>query len=131
MLANTAPDLLVLSVDRWLLGSEDYGNIIWPCKVIPNLNSYDKEFKTITWSMKLENFIPYKIHKTSNFEGIEIPTDWHLTKHKNNPNEEIFGTSVQYTKSLVTTINETHNYIRYILNKMRINSNDKNRIQFD
>jgi hypothetical protein len=129
VLSNTAPDLSVLSVDRLRLGGEDYENVIWPCKVISNLNSYDKEFKTITWSKKLENFMPYEIHKNSNFEDIEIPV--HLTKHKNNPNEEFFGASVQYTKSLVTTINETPNYIKYILNKMRINSNDKNIIKFD
>ena len=42
VLSNNAPDLSVLSVDRWRLcrlGGREYENIIWPCKISPYLSS--------------------------------------------------------------------------------------------
>ena len=78
VLANTAPDLSVLSVDRWRLwrlGGENYGNIIWPCKTISNLQSFDKDLKTVTWNIRLENLIPSDVLSNSNFNQFDLPVE--------------------------------------------------------
>lgn len=88
VLANTAPDLSVLSVDRWRLwrlGGENYGNIIWPCKTISNLQSFDKDLKTVTWNIRLENLIPSDVLSNPNFNQFDLPVEWHLMEHKKNP----------------------------------------------
>ena len=134
VLANTAPDLSVLSVDRWrlwCLGGEDYENIIWPCSIRARLSSYDKGLKTVTWNTKLLNLIPDELLNNEKYKNIEILIDWHLTEHQSKPNEEIFGAFVQYTKDLVSLIPETPNCIRSILTRLRKNLNDKEILIFN
>jgi hypothetical protein len=51
VLSNNAPDLSVLSVDRWRLwrlGGKQYDNIIWPCKISP----YLKKVSRRAWNIR-------------------------------------------------------------------------------
>ena len=64
VLSNTAPDLSVLSVDRWRLwrlGGQDYDHIIWPCRITPILKDYNKLLKMVVWCVKLINYSPDEI----------------------------------------------------------------------
>ena len=58
VLSNNAPDLSVLSVDRWRLwrlGGRQYENIIWPCKISPYLKQVSRRTWNIRWTVSIRN----------------------------------------------------------------------------
>lgn len=134
VLANTAPDLSVLSVDRWRLwrlGGEDYGNIIWPWKTIPYLKKYNKSNKSSLWCIKVTNYLPSDIVSMKQFKDVKLPTDWFNTCHKTDDHAEVFGVSTQYTNDVCSLPLETPNYIRILEFRFLENMNNKNIITFN
>jgi len=134
VLANTAPDLSVLSVDRWRLwrlGGEDYGNIIWPCKTTPYLKKYNKSNKSSLWCIKVTNYLPSDIVSMKQFKDVKLPTDWFNTCHKTDDHAEVFGVSTQYTNDVCSLPLETPNYIRILEFRFLENMNNKNIITFN
>lgn len=134
VLANTAPDLSVLSVDRWRLwrlGGEDYNNIIWPCKTTPCLKEHNKLNKSNLWCIKVINYFPSDLKYLKQFKGVELPTEWFDTIHKSNDHAEVFGISTQYTNDVCSLPAETPNYIRILEFKFLKGINDKNIIEFN
>jgi len=58
VLSNNAPDLSVLSVDRWRLwrlGGQDYNNIIWPCTISPLIKKVTPKNWNIKWTVLIKN----------------------------------------------------------------------------
>lgn len=56
VLSNNAPDLSVLSVDRWRLwrlSGEEYNNIIWPVKISSLIKKVNTRNWNITWTVNL------------------------------------------------------------------------------
>ena len=132
VLSNTPPDLSVLSTDRWCLwrlGGENYGNIIWPCSSHARVLKFDKRTNSTKWQTKLVNLTPDHIINDKRYSNLNIPVEWWSMKDKTNPKAEYFATSFQYTKPLITTQQETPNFIRDLVLEFR--KGDKEIIDFN
>ena len=130
--SNTPPDLSVLSTDRWCLwrlGGENYGNIIWPCSSRARVSKFDKRTNSTKWQTKLVNLTADHVINDKRYSNLNIPIEWWDMEHKTNPNAEYFGTSFQYTKPLITTQQETPNFIRDLVLEFR--KGDKEIIDFN
>lgn len=112
VLSNNAPDLSVLSVDRWRLwrlGGRQYENIIWPCKISPYLKKVSRRAWDIRWTVSIRNLTLEELKSLKQYELITFDESW-LTKE--GENLEIFGETIQYIKDLVTNMNNSPNYIK-------------------
>ena len=113
VLSNNAPDLSVLSVDRWRLwrlGGQQYGNIIWPCTISPFVKKITGKTWNISWTVSMTN-IPYEdLYKYKQYNSIEINEEWFWFKNENG--SETFGLKKQYTKDIVSNMNNSPNYIK-------------------
>lgn len=75
VLSNNAPDLTVLSVDRWRLwrlGGEEYSNIMWPCYLIPQLKKFNKKITMLEWTVLLKNISPVNLKNFSQYDDLHI-----------------------------------------------------------
>ena len=134
VLSNTAPDLSVLSVDRWRLwrlGGERFNNIIWPCRIQPKLLKYNRSDKSSTWCIEVSNYTPNEISLLEQFKGIELSTEWYDTHYKTNSGISTFGVSQQTTNGINSLPQETPNYIRLLVIEKLESLNDKNIISFN
>jgi hypothetical protein len=112
VLSNNAPDLSVLSVDRWRLwrlGGRQYENIIWPCKISPYLKKVSRRAWNIRWTVSIRNLSLEELKSLKQYELITFNESWLM---KEGGNFEIFGETTQYTKDLVTNMNNSPNYIK-------------------
>ena len=112
VLSNNAPDLSVLSVDRWRLwrlGGRQYENIIWPCKISPYLKKVSRRAWNIRWTVSIRNLSLEELKSLKQYESISFDESW-LMKEGNN--FEIFGETTQYVKDLVTNMTNSPNYIK-------------------
>jgi len=112
VLSNNAPDLSVLSVDRWRLwrlGGRQYENIIWPCKISPYLKKVSRRAWNIRWTVSIRNLTLEELKSLKQYELITFDESWLM---KEGGNFEIFGETTQYIKDLVTNMNNSPNYIK-------------------
>ena len=109
VLSNNAPDLSVLSVDRWRLGGEQYENIIWPCKISPYLKKVSRKVWNITWTVCIKNLNLEELNVLKQYKSINLDESWLM---KEGGNFKIFGETNQYIKDLVTNMNNSPNYIK-------------------
>ena len=112
VLSNNAPDLSVLSVDRWRLwrlGGKQYDNIIWPCKISPYLKKVSRRAWNIRWTISIRNLTLEELKSLKQYELINFDELWLM---KENVNLEKFGETTQYVKNLVTNMNNSPNYIK-------------------
>ena len=112
VLSNNAPDLSVLSVDRWRLwrlGGKQYGNIIWPCKISPYLKKISRKTWNIRWTVSIINLTLEELRSLKQYELITFDESWLM---KEGDNSETFGETTQYIKDLVTNMNNSPNYIK-------------------
>ena len=115
VLSNNAPDLSVLSVDRWRLwrlGGEQYGNIIWPCTISPFIKKVTAKSWNITWTVPLNNIDIHDLGKYKQYRSIEMDHLWLSTPNSSDPCDKYFFESKQYVKDLVTNMNNSPNYIK-------------------
>lgn len=126
VMANTAPDLSILSIDRWRiwrLGGQEYNNIIWPCKPSPVIKDYDTATKNVEWSILLENILPCKLESMSQYKFLNINTDWIVQEPINNPQLPIFIGQEQHTKTFVNSIYDAPQDIKLeVFNRLRLNN---------
>lgn len=118
VLANTAPDLSVLSVDRWRLwrlGGEEYDHIMWPCHIIPQLKKFNKKIIILEWTILLKAISPVNLKNFSQYGNLNIEEEWFNKKSNRNKSKSTFGLSNQYIKDICSTIYESPNYIRLLL----------------
>ena len=114
VLSNTAPDLSVLSIDRWRLwrlGGEEYFNIIWPVKINSLIKKVNTRNWNIRWTVGLTCLEPMEIKNSSQFNSIELNYDWYGLKSKYDSREH-FGFKKQYVKDMVTNINYSPNFVK-------------------
>ena len=112
VLSNNAPDLSVLSVDRWRLqrlGGRQYENRIWPCKISPYLKKVSRRAWNIRQTVSIRNLSLEELKSLKQYELITFNESWLM---KEGENFEIFGETTQYIKDLVTNINNSPNYIK-------------------
>ena len=112
VLSNNAPDLSVLSVDRWRLwrlGGRQYENIIWPCKISPYLKKVSRRAWNIRWTVSIRNLSLEELKSLKQYELITFDESWLM---KEGDNLERFGETTQYIKDLVTNMNNSPNYIK-------------------
>ena len=112
VLSNNAPDLSVLSVDRWRLwrlGGKQYENIIWPCKISPYLKKVSRRVWNIRWTVSIRNLTLEELKSLKQYELITFDESWLM---KEGDNLERFGETTQYIKDLVTNMNNSPNYIK-------------------
>ena len=112
VLSNNAPDLSVLSVDRWRLwrlGGQQYENIIWPCKISPYLKKVSRRAWNIRWTVSIRNLTLEELRSLKQYELISLDESWLM---KEGDNLEKFGDTTQYTKDLVTNMHNSPNYIK-------------------
>lgn len=112
VLSNNAPDLSVLSVDRWRLwrlGGRQYENIIWPCKISPYLKKVSRRSWNIRWTICIRNLNLEELKFLKQYELINLDESWLM---KEGDNLERFGQTTQYIKDLVTNMNNSPNYIK-------------------
>ena len=112
VLSNNAPDLSVLSVDRWRLwrlGGKQYGNIIWPCKISPYLKKVARRAWNIRWTISIRNLTLKELKFLKQYELISFDKSWLM---KESDNLEKFGETTQYVKDLVTNMHNSNNYIK-------------------
>nr|YP_010283277.1 hypothetical protein MKU01_pgp097 [Psammodictyon constrictum]ULD16396.1 hypothetical protein [Psammodictyon constrictum] len=112
VLSNNAPDLSVLSVDRWRLwrlGGEQYENIIWPCKISPYLKKVSRRAWNIRWTLSIRNLSLEELRSLKQYELISFDESW---LEKEGDNLERFGETTQYIKDLVTNMYNSPNYIK-------------------
>lgn len=120
VLANTAPDLSVLSVDRWRiwrLGGQVYNNIIWPCKPTPVLWNFDPSSKFVEWGVRLDNISPSHLETMSQYSKIDIDPDWAIQEPTTEGSErlEVFSLQKQFTKKINSSMNDAPNDIRILI----------------
>ena len=114
VLSNTAPDLSVLSIDRWRLwrlGGEEYNNIIWPVKISSLIKKVNTRNWNITWTVSLTCLDSMEIKDSNQFNGIKFNYDWYELKSKYN-SREFFACKKQYVKDIVTNINYSPNFVK-------------------
>ena len=112
VLSNNAPDLSVLSVDRWRLwrlGGRQYENIIWPCKISPYLKKVSRRAWNIRWTVSIRNLTLEELKSLKQYELITFDESWLM---KEGDNLERFGETTQYIKDLVTNMTNSPNYIK-------------------
>ena len=112
VLSNNAPDLSVLSVDRWRLwglGGEQYENIIWPCKISPYLKKVSHRAWNIRWTVLIRNLSLEELRSLKQYESISFDESW---LEKEGDNLERFSETTQYIKDLVTNMYNSPNYIK-------------------
>ena len=112
VLSNNAPDLSVLSVDRWRLwrlGGRQYENIIWPCKISPYLKKVSRKAWNIRWTVSIRNLSLEELKSLKQYELITFDESWLMIE---GANFERFGDTTQYIKDLVTNMNNSPNYIK-------------------
>ena len=112
VLSDNAPDLSVLSVDRWRLwrlGDKEYENIIWPCKISPYLKKVSRRAWNIRWTVCIRNLNLEELKSLKQYESIIFDESW---LKKEGENLEIFGETTQYIKDLVTNMDNSPNYIK-------------------
>ena len=126
VMANTAPDLSILSIDRWRiwrLGGQEYDNIMWPCKPVPVIKDYDLGTKNVEWSILLDNILPCKLESMNQYKYLNINTDWIIQKPINNPQLPIFILQEQHTKKAINSIYDAPQDIRLkVFNLLRSNN---------
>jgi hypothetical protein len=120
VMANSAPDLSVLSVDRWRiwrLGGPNYDNIMWPCKPTPELSKYDSITKNVKWSTSLDVLAFPTLSKMSQYENLKLDPGWLLKEptDKESLNLPVFAVYKQYTKTLVNSIYDAPNEIKLMV----------------
>jgi hypothetical protein len=120
VLANFAPDLSVLSVDRWRvwrLGGQEYNNIIWPCKPTPVLWNFDSSSKFVEWGVRLDNISPSHLETMSQYKKIDIDSDWAVQEPTIEASSklEVFSVQKQFTKKLNSSMNDAPNDIRILI----------------
>lgn len=111
--SNNAPDLSVLSIDRWRLwrlGGKLYGNVIWPCLLRPNLRDMVNDVKYLRWNVELRCLIPSEIGSSPQFRGIKFDDWFHIKPAEGRG--EVFGASTQFTKYVVNSWAEAPTFIR-------------------
>lgn len=112
VLSNNAPDLSVLSVDRWRLwrlGGRQYENIIWPCKISPCLKKVSRRTWNIRWTVSIRNLSLEELRSLKQYELISFDESW---LEKEGDNLERFNETTQYVKDLVTNMYNSPNYIK-------------------
>lgn len=112
VLSNNAPDLSVLSVDRWRLwrlGGRQYENIIWPCKISPYLKKVSRKSWNIRWTISIRNLTLAELRFLKQYELINFDKSWLM---KEGDNLKKFGETIQYVKDLVTNMYNSPNYIK-------------------
>ena len=112
VLSNNAPDLSVLSVDRWRLwrlGGQQYENIIWPCKISPYLKKVSRRAWNIRWTVSIRNLSLEELRFLKQYESINFDESWLM---KEGSSLEEFGETTQYIKDLVTNMHNSPNYIK-------------------
>ena len=112
VLSNNAPDLSVLSVDRWRLwrlGGQQYENIIWPCKISPYLKKVSRRAWNIRWTVSIRNLTLEELRFLKQYESINFDESWLM---KEGDSLEKFGKTTQYIKDLVTNMYNSPNYIK-------------------
>jgi|GEM_PF-3349872 len=112
VLSNNAPDLPVLSVDRWRLwrlGGQQYENIIWPCKISPYLKKVSRRAWNIRWTVSIRNLSLEELRFLKQYESINFDESWLM---KEGSSLEKFGETTQYIKDLVTNMHNSPNYIK-------------------
>ena len=112
VLSNNAPDLSVLSVDRWRLwrlGGKQYENIIWPCKISPYLKKVSRRTWNIRWTVSIRNLSLEELKSLKQYQLITFDELWLI---KEGDNLERFGETTQYIKDLVTNMHNSPNYIK-------------------
>ncbi len=110
--SNTAPDLSILSEDRWRLwklGGTKYENIMWPCSITTYVKDFHEKNKVITWQVRLTGILPKNLKTEYQFRNLDLNENWYYKKSSNN---KIFGLEPQSTKPMVTTIPESPNFVR-------------------
>ena len=110
--SNTAPDLSILSEDRWRLwklGGTKYENIMWPCSITTYVKDFHEKNKVITWQVRLTGILPKNLKTEYQFRDLDLNENWYYKKSSNN---KIFGLEPQSTKPMVTTIPESPNFVR-------------------
>jgi len=112
VLSNNAPDLSVLSVDRWRLwrlGGKQYENIIWPSKISLYLKKVSRRAWNIRWTVSIINLSLEELKSLKQYELITFDESWLM---KEGDNLERFGETTQYIKDLVTNMTNSPNYIK-------------------
>lgn len=122
VLANTAPDLSQLSVDRWRiwrLGGQNFNNVIWPCQVIPTIISYDRVSKQLAWIIELTCLPHGEISKLQKFKGLNLENEWFHTKAEitKGKSEPIFGANIGKTKLMINSWTDAPNHVKQKLFK--------------
>lgn len=115
VLSNNAPDLSVLSVDRWRLwrlGGRYYENIIWPCKISSYVKKVSRRAWNITWTVSIINLDFKELKDLKQYSLIDLDKSWLMKERVEGENLEVFGMTKQYVKDLVTNMNNSPNYIK-------------------
>ena len=114
VLSNTAPDLSVLSIDRWRLwglGGEEYNNIIWPVKIKSIIKKVNTRNWNIIWTVSLTCLNEVEIENSNQFNGIDFNYAWFSLKSKYDLRKR-FSNRKQYVKDIVTNINYSPNFVK-------------------
>ena len=120
VLSNTAPDLSVLSVDRWRLwrlGGKEYKNIIWPVKINSLIKRVNTRNWNIRWTVCLTCLCQIEIENSNQFNSIKFNYDWYDLKSSYDPINS-FGYEKQYIKDIVTNINCSPNFVKIQVMKL-------------
>lgn len=120
VLSNTAPDLSVLSVDRWRiwrLGGQVYNNIIWPCRPTPILWDFDPSSKFVEWGVRLDNISPFCLETMPQYKNIVIDSNWAVQNpiDEERKNLEVFSLQEQFTKKTNSSMYDAPNDIRILI----------------
>lgn len=120
VLSNGAPDLSVLSEDRWRLwrfGGTNYQNVIWPCHCAPNIEENNETHRMIRWNISVRNLDLSELSRKSQYQGLNLDDSWLSIAPANN-NGLLFLGSRETTKSVVSSYNDAPNEIRLLAMKI-------------
>jgi hypothetical protein len=114
VMSNTAPDLSVLSEDRWRLwqlGGSVYENVIWPCKCYSEIVLDDEAKRMLEWKVKIRSLSVSELEEKVQFKGLKLDKSWLLIAPNNGPGL-LFGACDQSTKSVACPYYEAPNEIK-------------------
>jgi len=115
--SNAAPDISLLSMDRWRLwniSGREFGWVMWPCKLIPVVIDFQRTTRLCLWNVEIVNLKLKEINNLVQYKNLELNSDW-LKVRKESDKRFRFKNHVSRTKLQSSMIFETPNHIRIIL----------------
>lgn len=124
VMSNTAPDLSILSEDRWRLwqlGGSVYENVIWPCQCYSEVVLDHEAKRMVKWNVKIRPLSVSELEEKVQFKGLKLDKSWLLIEPNNGPGL-LFGACGQSTKKICCSYYEAPNDI-----KLKLVAEEKNK----